>query len=116
MKNYKNIKLKELKRISNESNLYFAGYCKLQNLLKFVEPDYYFSNVYGWRFDVYVINGLIITTGYEQPRNKNVKQLQDVEKFEKMAHEKYLNAKNWEQAKNETMKLLEQFCSINGGF
>lgn len=112
----KAIKLKELKRLSNGDNLYFVGYCKLQNLLKFVEPNYYYSNTFGWRFDVYCINGIVITTGYEVPRNKDIKNLKDVEKFENLARESYLNAKNWEQTKNETMKLLEQFCSINGGF
>ena len=110
------IKLKELRRMSNGENLYFVGYCKLQTLLKNIEPEYYYSNAYGWRFDVYVVNGLIITTGYEMPRIGFIKELKEVEKFEKLAYKNSLNAKNWEQAKNENIKLLEQFCKINGGF
>ena len=112
----KSIKLKELKRMSNGENLYFAGYCKLQTLLKNVEPEYYYSNVYGWRFDVYIVNGLIITTGYESPRIAGVKELKEVDKFENLARENSLNAKNWEEEKENNLKLLSEFCKINGGF
>lgn len=112
----KSIKLKELRKMSNGENLYFIRYCKLQSLLKNVEPEYYYSNSYGWRFNVYLVNGLIITTGYESPRIAGVKELKEVENFENLARENSLNAKNWDDAKNKTMKLLEEFCKINGGF
>ncbi len=112
----KSIKLKELREISNGENLYFTGYCKLQSLLKNVEPEYYYSNVYGWRFDVYIVNGLIITTGYESPRIAGVKELKEIDKFENLERENSLNAKNWEQEKENNLKLLSEFCRINGGF
>ena len=112
----KKIKLKELRKMSNGENLYFIGYCKLQSLLKNVEPEYYYSNVYGWRFDVYLVNGLIITTGYEIPRIGFIKELKEVEKFENLARENSLNAKNWEQEKENNSHLLNEFCKINGGF
>ena len=112
----KKIKLKELRKMNNGENLYFAGYCKLQSLLKNVKPEYYYSNVYGWRFDVYIVNGLIITTGYESPRIAGIKELKEVDKFESLARENSLNAKNWEQEKENNLRLLSEFCKINGGF
>ena len=109
------ITLKELRIMKGNNNLYFVDYCKLQNLLKCVEPNYFYSNNYGWRFDIYLINGFIIATGYERPRITGVKQLKEVEKFENLANKIYLNSNSWEQKQNESRKLLNKFIEINGG-
>lgn len=41
-----------------------AGYCDLQYLLWYTSPIAYTSGVYGWNFDVYEIDDLVICTGY----------------------------------------------------
>lgn len=40
-------------------------YCKLQKMLSMYQPVGYYANAYGWRCDVYLIDDIIITTGYE---------------------------------------------------
>ena len=45
-------------------NVKSAGYCDLQYLLYFTEPTAYTCGIYGWNFDVYHLDGVIITTGY----------------------------------------------------
>lgn len=39
-------------------------YCALQHLLVYESPVYYYSNVYGWRFDIYKVDNLFVCTGY----------------------------------------------------
>ena len=40
-------------------------YCRAQYLLQYVAPFYYTcSNLYGWRSDVYIVDGVAISTGY----------------------------------------------------
>lgn len=40
-------------------------YRKLDRMLSLCEPIGYYANAYGWCCDVYLIDGIIITTGYE---------------------------------------------------
>lgn len=41
------------------------GYCGAQYLLKYATPYYYTSSdLYGWRADIYIIDGTAIATGY----------------------------------------------------
>lgn len=40
------------------------GYCQAQNLLSMSEPFGFNSGVYGWNFDSYEVNGVVINTGY----------------------------------------------------
>ena len=46
------------------ARIYSCGYCDLQNLFRHTSPTAYTCGVYGWNFDVYVIDGVAITTGY----------------------------------------------------
>jgi len=39
-------------------------YCEAQYLLYFKQPVAYNAGTYGWNFDLYVIDGIAITTGY----------------------------------------------------
>lgn len=51
----------------NYKKCYSVGYCELQFLLSRIEPLYYHSSVYGWDYDVYIINDVAIFTGYRYP-------------------------------------------------
>lgn len=47
------------------------GYCEAQNLLKCSEPIAYSAGVYGWNCDYYIIDNVVICTGYRGIINKN---------------------------------------------
>lgn len=49
------------------SKCYSVGYCNLQFLLSHIEPSYYHAGVYGWDYDVYIINDVAIFSGYRCP-------------------------------------------------
>ena len=38
---------------NNWSKVFRVGYCDLQNIFRYEEPQYYNSGVYGWNCDVY---------------------------------------------------------------
>lgn len=41
------------------------GYCEIQALLRALNPVFYTaSNLYGWKSDIYNIDGIYISTGY----------------------------------------------------
>ena len=49
----------------NYRNIINVGYCDLQYLLRFKEPSFYTTGVYGWNADVYQVNyNTCIVTGY----------------------------------------------------
>jgi hypothetical protein len=51
---------------NNWSKVYMCGYCDLQYIMKYNEPAFYNSGIYGWNCDVYVdyARDIAITTGY----------------------------------------------------
>lgn len=101
-------KLNELKQ---HKNLRYCDYCSLRNLLKYTNADYYYSNKYGWRFDVYCVNGLTIISGYD-----SIKQATDliaVDEYDKKAEKISKIAKSFDEAKKQLDTLLVEFCNIN---
>lgn len=56
------IKLKELKSFGYP--IYKVPYCSMQTALKYYEPYGFYANGEGWRFDIYFVKGVNITTGY----------------------------------------------------
>lgn len=55
-------------------NVFRVGYCDLQNIFKYEEPQYYNSGVYGWNCDVYCdfARDIAITTGYRNMAGQRV--------------------------------------------
>ena len=97
------------------SNIKSCGYCDLQALLQYHDPIAYNSGTYGWNFDVYFVYGVAICTGY---RGMVGERLQGIQEFEKKAMEIQdfnipYSVKSWEVRKEETEKLLEDFCNLN---
>lgn len=41
-----------------------AGYCDLEFLLRYKNPSFYTTNIYGWASDVYTLGDVAIVTGY----------------------------------------------------
>jgi hypothetical protein len=66
---------------------YSAGYCELQFLLSRIEPLYYHAGVYGWDYDVYIIDDVAIFTGYRYPSRSGIKHIpyKIAEKYDKYA-------------------------------
>lgn len=85
-----------------------AGYCSLQYLLYYHNPNAYTCGTYGWNFDVYEVYGLTICTGY---RGMVGKRLEKVDEYEKKAS-KIINS-NCDNKKELVEQLLEEFCELN---
>lgn len=49
-----------------------VGYCDMQYLLKFQNPVAYSAGVNGWDCDYYEIDGVVICTGYNPIKSKNM--------------------------------------------
>lgn len=50
----------------NWKHVFRCGYCDLQNIFRYEEPNYYNAGVYGWNCDIYCdfSRDIAITTGY----------------------------------------------------
>ena len=78
------------------------GYCDLQYLLKYENPVAYAKGVYGWKYDVYQLDGNVaLVTGYSPVKSKNTKKdYTIIRKYDELA----------KNATREELKgLLEQF-------
>lgn len=93
-------------------NVYRCGYCDLQYIMRYEEPMYYNSGVYGWNCDVYCdfARDIAITTGY---RNMTGKQIPSelIEKYSNIAKEICKNtwSKPYEEIKAELDQNRENF-------
>lgn len=87
-------------------NIYRCGYCDLQYIMRYEEPTYYNSGVYGWNCDIYTDfkRDIAITTGY---RNMAGKMIPDeiIEKYSKIAKE---ISEDWNKSYEETRLALEE--------
>lgn len=99
--------------VNGSVNVRCAGYCDLSCLLRNHEPIAYTCGVYGWNFDVFEVYGVTICTGY---RSMPGKRLDGIREYEKKAREIWENYNTpYETQKEETEKLLKEFCKLNGG-
>lgn len=95
-------------------NLRCASFCALQNLLKAHRASAYASGIYGWNFDVYVVYGLTICTGY---RGMPGKPVEGVERYEEKAAAVWGDySKSYDERCEEVEHLLHEFCRENGGY
>lgn len=109
------MKIKTTKKaiVNGSVNVRCAGYCDLFYLLYNHKPIAYTAGVYGWNFDVFEVYGVTICTGY---RNMPGKRLDGIGEYEKKAREIWENYNTpYETQKEETEKLLQEFCKLNGG-
>lgn len=93
--------------LQNKNICRTIGYCDAQFLLGYHSPIAYNSGTYGWNFDVYLINGYYITTGYRQmvgERAKNVKEYES--KAEKIYYDRNIS---YEEKQDQIEKLLIEF-------
>lgn len=84
------------------------GYCQAQNLLQYEEAKAYTAGVYGWKSDVYDIDGVAISTGYA-PIGQRV-NYDIVKKYEAEA-EAVDYRKPYEQRREEVRALLHKWMA-----
>lgn len=87
-----------------------TGYCSVQTLLRYEEPQYYTCGVYGWGCDAYVLyvnhKNVCLITGGSPVDNLYNKQTEDIaNKYEKKAkdlEERYFG--EWSFEKQEELQ------------
>lgn len=98
-----------------KQNLYIigVGYCKMQNLLKALEPAAYSSRREGWACDYYDIDDIIISTGYDYLDNKRTKyDYKELTKLDKKACDIWSDYNiTYKQRANKVYKLLVKFLN-----
>ena len=85
------------------------GYAEAQSLLRFQNAYGYNAGVYGWNFDSYYVNGVVINTGYRGTVGKYV-DYELLRKYESKASA--LQSKSnltYNQIKAYTTRLLNNF-------
>lgn len=87
------------------------SYCGAQYLLSNHQPVAYTCGTYGWNFDVYIVDGVTICTGYRGMVGKSV-DYDLLRKYETAAEKvRYNNALTWEERNAECDKLLREFIA-----
>lgn len=59
---------------NNWKKVYRCGYCDLEYIMRYEEPQYYNSGIYGWNCDIYCdfARDIAITTGYRNMVGKSI--------------------------------------------
>lgn len=92
---------KEIKK--NYNKIIAVGYCALQYLLCYENPIAYTCGVYGWKADIYDIDGVAIVTGYNP--FENYRNYKIAEKYENLA------LASEEKNKESFRKLIKEFIA-----
>jgi hypothetical protein len=61
------------KEMRDNYRILSIGYCDAQHLLSYESPIAYSSNNYGWCCDYYYVKDVVISTGYDTIKSKNMK-------------------------------------------
>ena len=90
-----------------------AGYCDLQDIFKYREPQFYNAGVYGWNCDVYVDYGrdIAITTGYRNMAGRSIPH-ELIRKYSDIAKEiesGYCWKVPWDEIREKLDKNAENF-------
>lgn len=102
------IKLRDAKKLDPVS----IGYCKMFNLLKDCQPFAYYSNAFGWRFDLYEINGVYISTGSGAIGREVSREINEkIEVLEREAWE-LRSCYPYEKREEKRRELLKKACAL----
>lgn len=97
--------------MNNYGAVISIGYCQLQALLNYEKPIAYTANKYGWRADIYDIDGTAIVTGYA-PFGNIEASYELCEKYEKEARKIIYGhnyGHNYSRPDTELKKLIKIF-------
>lgn len=97
----------------NYSRIIGLGGCRLQSLLSHKEPIAYSCGVNGWSCDYYVVDGVLISTGYSPLSNKGLTHIPTYEErdiLERLSDAiRYDDSKSYEEQSKSLDKLLSDF-------
>lgn len=103
------IKLRDAKKLNPAS----VSYCKMFDLLRDSEPFAYYANDYGWKFDLYEVNGVYISTGYGPVGRELSKEANEkIKALELEAKKLYSNIPDYEERAAKRADLLEKACAL----
>lgn len=71
---------------NNFRHVYRAGYCDLQFICRYIEPQFYNCGIYGWNCDLWIDYSAdtVITSGYRNMRGENIPHT-IIEKYDRRA-------------------------------
>jgi len=105
-------KIKATKREMRDNHYVIsASYCEMQSLLNNESPVAYSAGIYGWSCDYYLIDDVIICTGYSTIKSKNTYvSYKDIQKVEAKAR-KVLDTRDidYKNEKKKIQRLLHNF-------
>lgn len=98
------------KEIKNYYNTIISiGYCGAQHLLQYQEARAYNCGVYGWNYDLYIVDGVALCTGYRSMPGKSV-NYDLLNEYEKAAEKIVYNYSiGYEKQKELVNGLLAEF-------
>lgn len=95
----------------NYHNVIKLGYCEAQTLLSDYEPIAYSTGIYGWNCDYYLVDNVLIVTGYRGMFGCSI-PYKVVDKYEKKAQNiKHNYDLPYETRKKRINKLLHKFIA-----
>ena len=100
------IKVSKSEVKNNNYRILGAGYCKMQYLLQYHTPTAYSSGTYGWACDYYDINNIVISTGYDYVKSKNMTYDYDLIKQYEDTARSIICDNHYQNSKEAVNKLL----------
>lgn len=100
---------KAIRNGTTRNDLLSLGYCELSTLLRGHDPIAYTCGTYGWNYDVYVIDGKTICTGYRGMPGRRPNNAEQYEKQARQIMDEY--ARNYEERSADVEKLLHDFLA-----
>lgn len=96
------------------SNILSIGYCDAEYLLSFYEPIAYSAGIDGWNCDYYLINNVLISTGYQPIKSKNYDQSYDLtDRYNNLASKiKKNHALPWQEQQEKIDLLLKEYLEL----
>lgn len=92
--------------MSNFSEIMEVDYCVIQRLLNHFSAQYYTSGVYGWNADVYVIDEMVIVTGY-RPFGTFIPDYKSISRVNKSYEKIYAKKLPYDKECKQVKKLLK---------
>lgn len=88
-------------------NVWRCGYCDLQYIMRYEEPEYYNSGVYGWNCDIYCNHkyDVAITTGYRNMAGRVIPS-ELIKRYSDIA--KDICKSEWNKSYSEVKEKLDQ--------
>jgi len=98
--------------IMNNYKVIEIGYCKAQELLRYQDRAYYTAGVYGWNSDIYIFNGVAISTGYRPFGHVKFNEIRDtLRDYEERAKAINFSPVGYTEREEAVNKILAEFIA-----